>query len=127
MACVVNIHADVKMPEVANKYAKAIENGKNTGILPDRFGNEGQWEGNARLCGSFVYKLHIRLPSEPSWKKTKPQIDRHSNHYLVFSRHWLNYDNIQIIGIMSPDGHEKAKTSYMVELERRAEEFQNSD
>ncbi|HDU8583262.1 MULTISPECIES: type II toxin-antitoxin system YafO family toxin [Gammaproteobacteria] len=126
MPCVVSVHADVEMPDIANSYAKALETWKNSRVLPDRFGNEGQWESNSRLCDSFVYKLHIRLPSEPGWKKTKAQIDRHSNHYLVFSRHWLDYDNIQIISIMSPDGHEKARTSYMYELERRAEEFQSS-
>lgn len=76
---------------------------------PDRFGNEGQWEDNARLCGSFVYKLHIRLPSEPPWKKSKAQIDRTSNIYLVYTRHWMDYDNIQIISIMAPDAHEKPK------------------
>lgn len=48
MVCIVTIHTDVEMPEVANKYAKAIENWKNTGILPDRFGSEGQWENNTR-------------------------------------------------------------------------------
>ncbi|ECC7842751.1 type II toxin-antitoxin system YafO family toxin, partial [Salmonella enterica subsp. enterica serovar Newport] len=31
-----------------------------------------------------------------------------------------------IISVMSPNGHEKAKTSFMAELERRAEDFQNS-
>ncbi|MEM8182389.1 type II toxin-antitoxin system YafO family toxin [Morganella morganii subsp. sibonii] len=126
MPCIVSVHSDVEMPDIANSYAKALEAWKNSQILPDHFGNESQWESNPRLCDSFVYKLHIRLPSEPGWKKNKAQIDRHSNHYLVFSRHWLDYDNIQIISVMSPDGHEKARTSYMSELERRAEEFQNS-
>lgn len=126
MTCVVSVHIDVEMPDVAKRYAKALESWKNSGVLPDRFGSEGQWEDNKRLCDSYVYKLHIRLPSEPGWKKTKAQIDRHSNHYLVFSRHWLDYDNIQIISVMSPNGHEKAKTSFMAELERRAEDFQNS-
>ncbi|MEH4726804.1 type II toxin-antitoxin system YafO family toxin [Escherichia coli] len=126
MASKVSIHKDVEYQDIAKVYGKALENWLNTGVLPDRFGNEGQWEDNARLCGSFVYKLHIRLPSEPPWKKSKAQIDRTSNIYLVYTRHWMDYDNIQIISIMAPDAHEKANTSFMAELERRAEEFQNS-
>ncbi|HAP0138888.1 TPA: type II toxin-antitoxin system YafO family toxin [Escherichia coli] len=126
MASKVSIHKDVEYQDIAKVYGKALENWLNTGVLPDRFGNEGQWEDNARLCGSFVYKLHIRLPSEPPWKKSKAQIDRTSNIYLVYTRHWMDYDNIQIISIMAPDAHEKTKTSFMAELERWAEEFQNS-
>ncbi|MDZ7322935.1 type II toxin-antitoxin system YafO family toxin [Kosakonia sacchari] len=126
MVCRVSVHADVEFPTVASSYAKALEAWKNTGALPDRFGSEGQWEHNSRLCDSYVYKIHIRLPSEAPWKRHKAQIDRHSNHYLVYSRHWMDYEDIQIISIMTPNGHEKAKTSYMAELERRAEEFQNS-
>lgn len=126
MVCNVSVHKDVESPAVARKYARALENWKNTGVLPDRFGCEGQWEHNSSLCGSYVYKIHIRLPSEPAWKRHKAQIDRHSNHYLVYSRHWMDYENLQIISIMTPNGHEKAKTSFMAELERRAEEFQNS-
>jgi len=65
MPCIVSVHSDVEMPDIANSYAKALEAWKNSQILPDHFGNEGQWESNPRLCDSFVYKLHIRLPSEP--------------------------------------------------------------
>lgn len=126
MVCKVSVHKDVEFPDVARVYGKALENWQNTDVLPDRFGNEGQWEDNSRLCDSFVYKIHIRLPSEQAWKKSKAQIDRTSNNYLVFSRHWMDYDNIQIISIMTPNAHEKARTSFMAELERRAEEFQNS-
>lgn len=126
MAFKVSIHKNVEFLATAQKYAKALENWKNTNALPDRFGSEGQWEHNSRLCDSFVYKIHIRLPSEPAWKKSTPQIDRNSNHYLVFSRHWMDYEKIQVISIMSPNGHEKAKTSFLAELERRAEEFQNT-
>ncbi|MER1690641.1 type II toxin-antitoxin system YafO family toxin, partial [Proteus mirabilis] len=32
----------------------------------------------------------------------------------------------QIIAIMSPNAHELAKTSFLAELEKRAEEFQNN-
>ncbi|WP_038162790.1 type II toxin-antitoxin system YafO family toxin [Trabulsiella guamensis] len=126
MVCRVTIHKDVEFPETARAYGRALENWQNTGILPDRFGNDGQWEDNSRLCNSFVYKLHIRLPSEPAWKKSKAQIDRTSNSYLVYARHWMDYNKIQIISIMTPDAHEKARTSFMAELERRAEDFQNS-
>ncbi|KFB98412.1 hypothetical protein GTGU_04484 [Trabulsiella guamensis ATCC 49490] len=38
----------------------------------------------------------------------------------------MDYNKIQIISIMTPDAHEKARTSFMAELERRAEDFQNS-
>ncbi|EEW2300101.1 type II toxin-antitoxin system YafO family toxin [Escherichia coli] len=126
MAYNVSIHQDVEYQDVAKYYGKALEDWLNTGILPDRFGNEGQWEDNPRLCNSFVYKLHIKLPSEKPWKKNKAQIDRTSNVYLVYTRHWMDYGRIQIISIMAPDAHEKSRTSFMAELERRAEEFQNS-
>ncbi|ELY3467202.1 type II toxin-antitoxin system YafO family toxin [Cronobacter universalis] len=126
MAYSVSVHKDIELPAIATSYAKALENWKNTEVLPDRFGSEGQWEHNSRLCDSFVYKIHIRLPSEAPWKRSKAQIDRHSNHYLVYSIHWMDHQNIQLISIMTPNGHEKAKTSFMAELERRAEEFQNS-
>lgn len=73
MASKVSIHKDVEYQDIAKVYGKALENWLNTGILPDRFGNEGQWEDNARLCGSFVYKLHIRLPSNHHGRKAKPK------------------------------------------------------
>ncbi|MBB2646249.1 type II toxin-antitoxin system YafO family toxin [Escherichia coli] len=77
------------------------------------------------MCGSFVYKLHIRLPSEPPWKKSKAQIDRiQISIWFIQGTGWIMTNtNHQHHG---PDAHEKAKTSFMAELERRAEEFQNS-
>ncbi len=55
-----------------------------------------------------------------------PQIQRKSNHYLVYCQHWLYPNRYQIIAIMSPNAHELAKTSFLAELEKRAEEFQNN-
>lgn len=65
------------------------------------------------------------MPIEPEWNKRTPQIQRKSNHYLVYCQHWLNPDRYQIIAIMSPNAHEIAKTSFLAVLEKRAEEFQN--
>lgn len=122
----VSVHKDVELPEIAAQYAQVLEIWKKHHTLPDFFGNEGQWEENRRLCDSYVYKIHIQLPDQPAWKPHTPQAARKSNHYLVYSWHWLDDDRYQVISIMSPDAHEKAKTSFMTELERRAEEFQNS-
>lgn len=62
----------------------------------------------------------------PGRKKHKPQLARTSNHYLVYVIHWMDVERIQIISIMSPDAHEKAKSSFLAVLERRAEAFHNS-
>ncbi|WP_249530371.1 hypothetical protein [Escherichia coli] len=44
MASKVSIHKDVEYQDIAKVYGKALENWLNTGVLPDRFGNEGQWD-----------------------------------------------------------------------------------
>ncbi|EKC0170046.1 type II toxin-antitoxin system YafO family toxin, partial [Salmonella enterica] len=41
-------------------------------------------------------------------------------------RHYLYPNRLQVISIMSPKAHEMARTSYMAEIERRAEEFQSA-
>ncbi|EFO2900427.1 type II toxin-antitoxin system YafO family toxin, partial [Escherichia coli] len=99
---------------------------KNGGSLPSVFGNEGQWEDSGRLRDSFVFKIHIRLPDEQPWPAKLPAASRKSNSYLVYSRHFLYPDKYQLISIMTPNAHELARTSYMAEIERRAEEFQSS-
>ncbi|ADU72612.1 type II toxin-antitoxin system YafO family toxin [Pantoea sp. At-9b] len=125
MAYAVSIHKDVEFQQIAKPYAKALQDWKNNGVLPDRFGSEGQWEHNARLCDSHVYKIHIRLPAEQAWPKNRAQIDRTSDHYLVYTKHWMSEERIQIISIMSPKGHQMANTSFLAVLEARAEDFQN--
>ncbi|WP_033576291.1 type II toxin-antitoxin system YafO family toxin [Dickeya chrysanthemi] len=125
MPVTVTVHPDVEFPDTAKQYAGLLQHWKCTGELPDMFGSEGRWEMNRRTMDSQIYKLHIRMPDEVPWKKHKAQIDRHSNHYLVYTRHWLDSDRYQVISIMSPNGHELARTSFLAELERRAEEFQN--
>lgn len=126
MTCIVTLHNDIEHKDIAEVFRQALEDWLNSGVLPEIFGNYGAWESNAALCLSFVYKMHIKMPPEKPWKKSTPQMDRKSNSYLVFSRHWTDFNNIQIISIMSPDAHEKARTTFLTELERRAEEFQNS-
>lgn len=122
----VSIHGEVEFPTVAGEYAKLLRLWKSEGLLPPVFGNEGAWEGHGRLNTSFVFKIHILLPGEKVWSARLPAAARKSNSYLVYSRHWLDPDHYQVISIMSPDAHEMARTSFLSELERRAEEFQNS-
>ncbi|EBT2120832.1 type II toxin-antitoxin system YafO family toxin [Salmonella enterica] len=122
----VTIHKDVECSAAATHYAKLLRDWKTTGILPAHFGRDGQWELNKRTVDSNIFKLHIRLPDEPVWKKHKPQLERTSNHYLVYVRHWLNEDQIQIISIMSPNAHELANSSFLAVLEQRAEDFHNT-
>lgn len=122
----ISIHKDVEHPDIASEYASKLKNLKNNGVLSPYIGCEGMWEGNKGLCKSFVYKIHIRLPDDGGWPKDWPKAKRKSNNYLVYARHWLDVERYEVISIMSPNAHEKAKTSFMAELERRAEEFQNS-
>lgn len=122
----VSVHNDIELPAVARKYAQALQSWKNGGPLPSVFGNEGQWEDSGRLRDSFVFKIHIRLPDEKPWPAKLPAAARKSNSYLVYSRHFLYPDKYQLISIMTPNAHELARTSYMAEIERRAEEFQSS-
>ncbi|MFC3394329.1 type II toxin-antitoxin system YafO family toxin [Brenneria rubrifaciens] len=70
--------------------------------------------------------MHIRLPDEPQWKRGVPQAARKSNSYLAYARHWLNPDSFQVIRIMKPNAHELARTSFLAELERRAEQFRKT-
>ncbi|PVZ85720.1 type II toxin-antitoxin system YafO family toxin [Serratia sp. S1B] len=122
----VSIHPSVEHPVVATQYALALQNWKNSNVLQPFLGSEGQWEHNRKLCASFVYKIHIRLPSDPPWRSGMPMAARKSDNYLVYTRHWCREDEYQVISIMSPEAHEMAKTSFLVELERRAEQFQNT-
>ncbi|HGG7041759.1 TPA: type II toxin-antitoxin system YafO family toxin [Salmonella enterica] len=122
----VSVHPDIEFSDVAGKYADALQIWKNGGDLPPVFGNEGQWEESGRLRDSFVFKIHIRLPEEPEWPSRTPGAARKSNSYLVYSRHYLYPNRLQVISIMSPNAHEMARTSYMAEIERRAEEFQSA-
>ncbi|RDL25957.1 type II toxin-antitoxin system YafO family toxin [Serratia fonticola] len=122
----VTISEDIEHRHIAEQYAGLFLAWKKSDILPASFGRNGMWELNARTKDSQIYKLHIRLPDETPWKKHKPQIDRCSNHYLVYVQHWLDSDRYQIISIMTPNAHEMARTSFLVELERRAELFQNT-
>ncbi|EKS2238800.1 type II toxin-antitoxin system YafO family toxin [Salmonella enterica] len=126
MAVKVSVSRDTEHRDIAQQYANFLQDWKNTGVLPSRFGRDGQWELNSRTVDSNIFKLHIRLPDEPAWKKHKPQLARTSNHYLVYVIHWLNADRIQIISIMSPNAHEKANSSFLAALECRAEAFHNS-
>lgn len=122
----ISIHPDIEYKELVNEYAKFLKLWKNDNILSDYLGADGRWENNAKLCQSLISKIHIRMPIEPAWHKKTPQIQRKSNHYLVYCQHWLNPNEYQIIAIMSPNGHELAKTSFLAILEKRAEEFQNN-
>ena len=122
----VSVHAAVEYPHIAKCYAALLQEWKNGGPLAGWLGNEGEWEENARLRGSFVSKIHIRLPDEPSWPPSMPSAARKSDSYLVYTRHFLHPDRYQIISIMSPKAHELAKTSFMAVLEKRAEDFQSS-
>lgn len=126
MAVTVTVHPDTECIDIARTYARLLQDWKRNRELPSVFGRNGMWELNSRTRDSQIFKLHIRLSDEPAWKKHKPQIDRVSNNYLVYTQHWLDSDRYQLISIMSPNAHELAKTSFMVELERRAEEFQNT-
>ncbi|MBS9433410.1 MULTISPECIES: type II toxin-antitoxin system YafO family toxin [Photorhabdus] len=123
MGVSVTVHKDVEFHEVAIVYAKLLEHWKRTALLPSVFGRDGQWEHNSRTLDSNIYKLHIRMPDEIPWEKYKPQIDRCSDNYLVYVQHWMDSKSFQVISIMSPKAHELAKTSFLTELERRAEEF----
>jgi len=126
MGISVTVHEDTEYPEIAKVYAKLLQDWKKTSVLPSVFGRDGMWELNSRTRDSQIYKLHIRLSDEAPWKKHKPQIDRVSNKYLVYVQHWLNNDCYQVISVMSPNAHELARTSFLGELERRAEQFQNT-
>ncbi|NXZ86303.1 type II toxin-antitoxin system YafO family toxin [Serratia fonticola] len=122
----VSVHSDVEHPAIAAQYALSLQNWKDGNVLPPFFGSEGQWEDNRKLCASFVYKIHIRLPSDPPWPPGMPMAARKSDNYLVYTRHWCHPDSYQILSIMSPNAHDVAKTSFLAELERRAEQFQNA-
>ncbi|EAW1261747.1 type II toxin-antitoxin system YafO family toxin [Salmonella enterica] len=126
MTVKVTVSKETEYREIAEQYAKLLQEWKNTKILPSRFGRNGQWELNSRTVDSNIFKLHIRLPDEPAWKKNKLQLARTSNHYLVYVIHWMDADRIQIISIMSPDAHEKSNSSFLAVLERRAETFHSS-
>lgn len=122
----VSVHKDIELPAVAREYAVMLQEWKNKGVLPPVFGNEGQWEDNGRLRDSYVFKIHIRLPDEKPWPAKLSAPARKSNSYLVYTRHFLYPDKYQLISIMTPNAHELARTSYMAEIEHRAEEFQSS-
>ncbi|WP_072270981.1 type II toxin-antitoxin system YafO family toxin [Serratia marcescens] len=122
----VSIHHDSEFPEICELYAKDLQQWKEGGKLSNLLGNEGQWEENRKLCDSYVFKIHIRLPDEKAWSHEIPQAARKSNSYLVYTRHWLDPNRYQIISIMTPNAHELARTSFLGELERRAELFQNT-
>lgn len=122
----VSVHKDIELPAVAREYAVMLQEWKSKGVLPPVFGNEGQWEDNGRLRDSYVFKIHIRLPDEKPWPAKLSASARKSNSYLVYTRHFLEPDKYQLISIMTPNAHELARTSYMAEIERRAEEFQSS-
>ncbi|WP_159566313.1 type II toxin-antitoxin system YafO family toxin [Budvicia diplopodorum] len=126
MKASVSVHGDTEHSEIAKAYAKLLQDWKRTSILPSVFGRDGMWELNNRTRDSLIYKLHIRLLDDVPWKKHKPQIDRVSNNYLVYTQHWLDNERYQVISIMSPNAHELARTSFLAELERRAEQFQNT-
>lgn len=123
MSIKVSVHKDVEHHAIVQEYAELLQNWKNSGVLPAHFGRHGQWELNRRTVGSNIFKLHIRLPDEAGWKKHKPQLKRTSDNYLVYVRHWMDEDRIQIISIMSPNAHKKANSSFLVVLEQRAEHF----
>lgn len=121
-----SIHHAIEHKAIAEIYLKLLKEWKVNNTLPDVFGNEGQWESCASLCDSHVYKIHIKLPGEKPWKYNKPQMDRKSNSYLVYTRHWLDTDSYQLISVMTPNAHEVARTTFKTVLAERAEEFQNS-
>lgn len=123
----VSVYEGVEYPQEAQICAEALQKWKNGGSLPGYFGSEGSWEENKRLCDSFVFKVHIKTQKEGPWPPKTPQAARKSNSYLVYAKHWLEQDKWQIISIMTPNAHEMARTSFLGELERRAEHFQNSN
>jgi len=98
----VSVHDAIEHANVAFKYARALEAWKNGGPLPSIFGNEGQWEESKRLCQSFIFKIHIRLPDQEPWSARTPAAARKSDSYLVYSRHFLYPDHYQLISIMMP-------------------------
>lgn len=122
----ISVHPRTEHPAIATLYAKALQAWKSSGVLPPFLGNEGAWEENRKLCDSFVYKIHIQLPGDPEWPPGMPIAARKSDNYLVYTRHWCQDNHYQVISIMSPGAHQLARTSFLGELERRAEEFQNT-
>ncbi|MGP3146049.1 type II toxin-antitoxin system YafO family toxin [Serratia bockelmannii] len=121
----VTIYSGIEHPHIAQAYASLLQNWKNGAPRPLMFGNEGQWESNSRLRDSLVYKIHIRLPDEEPWPPSTPVLNRKSDNYLVYCVCWHDETKYQLISIMSPGAHSMANTSFMAELERRAEGFQN--
>lgn len=122
----VSIHPHVEHKDIADKLAVLLENWKNGENLPAIFGDEGRWEEHPSLCSSFVYKIHIKPPSDIPWNEKIPIAERKSDSYLVYTKHWLDEERYQIISIMSPNAHALAKTSFLSILVDRAESFQNS-
>ncbi|WP_140920155.1 type II toxin-antitoxin system YafO family toxin [Limnobaculum xujianqingii] len=122
----VSVHPDVEHPAVAAQYASVLQRWKSDEVLSPFLGSESQWEDSRKLCASFVYKIHIRLPGDPPWSLKVPVAARKSDNYLVYTRHWCHPDKYQILSIMSPAAHHMARTSFLAELERRAEQFQNT-
>jgi len=122
----VTVHPDVEYPAIASQYAIAMQNWKNGASRPAEFGSEGRWEENASLMSSGIHKIHIKLPGETLWPVNWSITRRHSDNYLVYARHEWDETKYQIISIMAPDAHARARTSFVSVLERRAEEFHST-
>lgn len=123
---VVSVHPDVEYQDVATRYAAMLQDWKNTHRQPPRFGATGQWEDNPRLMSSLVFKTHIKMPLDSLWPAHLAVAARKSDNYLVYCVHWCDDTRFQVLSIMSPDAHAMARTSFMAEIERRAEQFQNT-
>ncbi|MCP1065547.1 type II toxin-antitoxin system YafO family toxin [Serratia symbiotica] len=127
MTASISVHDDTEYPELAIAYARLLQHWKRTSILHSVMERDGVWELNNRTCDSQIHKINIRFPDEITWKNSKAQINRVSNHYLVYVEHWLDGDQYQVISIISPTMPMSwARTYFLAELERRAEEFQSS-
>ncbi|MBP1034038.1 type II toxin-antitoxin system YafO family toxin [Serratia fonticola] len=91
-------------------YARELSLYLNDLSLSGRMGRNGGFERNTAAQTSGVLKIHIKVPGEPFWPASVRQINRTSDNYLVYVRHWEEPETFQIIAVITPDAHDRANS-----------------
>ncbi|MBD2791643.1 type II toxin-antitoxin system YafO family toxin [Xenorhabdus szentirmaii] len=89
-------------------FAKALADFLNRNKLSGYLGKLGGFERNPHSNAAGIYKAHVRIPVlEQPWNKAVRQPQRSSDSFLIYAVHRTYPIHIQIIGVITPNAHEK--------------------
>ncbi|MDC9582471.1 type II toxin-antitoxin system YafO family toxin [Xenorhabdus sp. PR6a] len=121
----VSIIIDAESEPLEIFFAKALADFLNRSKLSGYLGKMGGFERNSHSNSAGIYKAHVRIPAlEQPWSKAVRQPQRNSDSFLIYAVHRTYPIHIQIIGVITPNAHEKMNKLLSTVIQIVEEKFQ---